>query len=167
MGRFAFSRAQSSSSDAFHDHRRENDAEGLVFEASIGKRRRADDRGSSSLSSSSSGANDGNPFVRTASYPFRATSLFVRRVHGTFDASFLRYLCIVHMGFSGFFRMVTEVILLPMAETVLNVSAAEVQRISTVIMFPGVLKPTFAIISDIKPWFGYHKRPYLLSLIHI
>ena len=57
--------------------------------------------------------------------------------------------------------MVTEVILLPMAETVLKVSAAEVQRISTVIMFPGVLNPTFAIISDIKPWFGYHKRPYL------
>ena len=159
MGRFAFSLARSSS-NAFHDHRRD-DAEGLV-EASIGKRR-ADDRGSSSLSSSSSssGANDGNPFVRTASYPFRATSLFVRRVHGTFDASFLRYLCIVHMGFIGFFRMVTEVILLPMAETVLNLSAAEVQRIATVIMFPGVLQPTFAIISDIKPWFGYHKRPYL------
>ena len=57
--------------------------------------------------------------------------------------------------------MVTEVILLPMAETVLKVSAAEVCLISTVIMFPGFLNPTFAIISDIKPWFGYHKRPYL------
>ena len=86
----------------------------------------------------------------------------MRRVHNTFDSSFLRYLALVHLGFTGFFRLVTEITLLPMAETALNVSAAELQRISTVIMFPGVLKPTFAIISDIKPWFGYHKRPYLV-----
>ena len=111
-----------------------------------------------------SDGNNGNSnlFLLTASYPYRATTLFIQRVHHTFEASFLRYLALVHLGFTGFFRLVTEITLLPMAETALNVSAAELQRISTVIMFPGVLKPTFAILSDIKPWFGYHKRPYLV-----
>lgn len=122
-----------------------------------------------STNTTTKNTNDSNstptPFPRPPSflsYPYRATQLFLRRVHDTFDASFLRYLALVHLGFTGFFRLVTEITLLPMAETALNISAAELQRISTVIMFPGVLKPTFAIISDIKPWFGYHKRPYLV-----
>ena len=95
-------------------------------------------------------------------YPVKATKEFFRRIHSTFDHKFLRYLVLCHISFTGFFRLAMDLTLLPMAETALKISAAELQRVSTVIMFPGVLKPTFAIISDMKPLFGYHKRPYLL-----
>ena len=95
-------------------------------------------------------------------YPFVSFRAFVDRVSNAFEASFLRYTIVVYCFVIGFFKNAVDFTLLPVAQTLLGVSAVESQRVLTCLLLPRMMGPMFALFSDNKPFFGYHKRPYLI-----
>lgn len=91
---------------------------------------------------------------------FQQLKRWVRRVRATFGTSFLILVCAVYavQGFNSFSALAINYFF----KDNLKLEPAESQTLMTLMMFPWGIKPIYGIISDSLPFFGYHRKSYMI-----
>uniref|UniRef100_K3WZA8 Major facilitator superfamily (MFS) profile domain-containing protein n=1 Tax=Globisporangium ultimum (strain ATCC 200006 / CBS 805.95 / DAOM BR144) TaxID=431595 RepID=K3WZA8_GLOUD len=91
---------------------------------------------------------------------FQQLRLWIRRVRQTFGMSFLVLVSAVYavQGFNSFSALAVNYFF----KDNLKLQPAESQTLMTLMMFPWGIKPLYGIISDSLPFFGYHRKSYMI-----
>lgn len=108
--------------------------------------------------SSSSDANDDEDQPKLSRY--QQLRRWVQRVRETFGTAFLVLVCVVYavQGFNSFSALAINYFF----KDNLKLEPAESQTLMTLMMFPWGVKPVYGIISDSLPFFGYHRKSYMI-----
>lgn len=115
-----------------------------------------DDELARTHSSTSDGSEDEQPKLSR----YQQLRRWLRRVRQTFGTSFLVLVCAVYavQGFNSFSALAINYFF----KDNLKLEPAESQTLMTLMMFPWGIKPMYGIISDSLPFFGYHRKSYMI-----
>lgn len=91
---------------------------------------------------------------------FEQLRRWIRRVRQTFGTPFLVLVSAVYavQGFNSFSALAVNYFF----KDNLKLQPAESQTLMTLMMFPWGIKPVYGIISDSLPFFGYHRKSYMI-----
>eukprot|EP00039_Didymoeca_costata_P001508 m.53017 g.53017 ORF g.53017 m.53017 type:complete len:590 (+) comp10836_c0_seq1:169-1938(+) len=88
---------------------------------------------------------------------------YMRRLIGNFGCRFVFMLTSVYFGVKGFlYTPFLSAALLPYFNRYLKVSASRYQAYQVVASTPWSIKAVFGAVSDLVPFFGYHKSAYIV-----